>query len=80
LVPAHAALLRRYPRNNEIAIDEQGLELSDLTSAEVEAAHSLGDMAKNMPDGVDGHHMAIKVRTDEGPIFTATFTFQLTRH
>jgi hypothetical protein len=66
--------------NNEIAVDDQGLELLDLKAAEVEAAHSLGDMAKSMPDGVDGHHMAIEVRTDVGRVFTATFIFQLTRH
>lgn len=66
--------------NNEIAVDEQGLELPDLKAAEVEAARSLGDMARNMPDGVDGHHVAIEVRTNVGRIFTATLIFQLTRH
>jgi hypothetical protein len=80
LVPAVPRYYFDIRENNEIAVDEQGLELPDLKSAEVEAAHSLGDMAKNMPDGVDGHHMAIEVRTDVGPIFTATFIFQLTRH
>lgn len=68
-------------RENEIlAVDEQGMDLADLKAAEVEAAQSLADMARNMPGDADSHHMAIEVRADDGPIFTATFVFKLTRH
>jgi hypothetical protein len=62
-----------------IAVDEEGLELPDLTAAEVEAAQSLGDLAKDTPPGTESHHMAIEVRTDDVPIFKAAFIFELTR-
>jgi len=65
--------------NDEVAVDEQGLELPDLKAAEVEAARSLADMAANMPHGSEKHHMAIEVRTPDGPASTATFFFELTR-
>jgi hypothetical protein len=66
--------------NDAIAVDEDGLELPDLKAAEVEAARSLGDMAKSMPVGTERPHMAVEVRTDDGPAFHATFIFELTRH
>jgi len=66
--------------NGALATDEEGLVLVDLRAAEVEAARSLADMARDMPPGTAHHHMAIEVRADEGPLFNATFVFQLTRH
>ena len=62
-----------------IAADEEGLELPDLKAAEIEAAQSLAHMARDMPPGTERHHMAIEVRTDDGPIFKAAFIFELTR-
>jgi len=62
------------------AVDEEGLELPDLRAAQVEAAQSLADLAKEMPAGTERNHMAIEVRTDDGPIFLATFVFELTWH
>jgi hypothetical protein len=82
-VPASMAMPRFYfdIRDNEaLAPDEEGLELPDMRAAEVEAAHSLAHMAKDMPSGTEHHHMAVEVRTDDGPIFKATFVFKLTRH
>jgi hypothetical protein len=66
--------------NQALAIDEEGLDLPDLRAAEVEAAQSLAHMARDMPAGTQHHHMAIEVRSDEGPLFQATFLFQITRH
>jgi hypothetical protein len=67
-------------RDNEaIAVDEEGLELPDLRAAEIEAAQSLAHMAKDMAPGTERHHMAIEVRTDDGPVFQAAFIFELTR-
>jgi hypothetical protein len=66
--------------NRAVAVDEEGLELPNLKAAEVEAARSLADMAKSMPAGTERHHMAIEVRTADGPAFKATFVFELTRH
>ena len=66
--------------NDALAPDEHRLELADLRAAEVEAANSLADMARDMPPGTERHHMAIEVRTAQAPIFTVTYVFQLTRH
>ena len=66
--------------NGETAADEVGMELADLQAAEIEAAQSLADVAKNIPPGLDRHDIEIAVRTDEGPLFKAAFIYQLTRH
>jgi hypothetical protein len=66
--------------NGAAAVDEEGLELPDLRAAQVEAAQSLADLAKEKPAGTERNHMAIEVRTDDGRIFLATFVFELTWH
>ena len=43
--------------NGALATDEEGLVLVDLRAAEVEAARSLADMARDMPPGTA--HQAI---------------------
>jgi ABC-type dipeptide/oligopeptide/nickel transport system permease component len=49
----------------------------DQRSAEIEAAKSLTEIARDTaPFG--RHRMAIEVRTDEGPLFQASFIFELT--
>jgi hypothetical protein len=55
--------------------DEEGLELEDQTAAEVEAARSLANMARDRAPLEDPHHMAIEVRTRARPIFQAAFIF-----
>lgn len=66
--------------NGGIAADEVGLELADLQAAEIEAAQSLADLAKNMPSGADRRDIEIAVRTDNRPLFKAAFIYQLTLH
>ena len=56
--------------------DEEGTELEDQRAAEIEAAKSLGDMARDLSPLDDRHHMAIEVRTKTGPIFQAAFIFE----
>lgn len=58
--------------------DEVGIELADQTAAEIEAAKSLGDMAKDLSPLDERHHMAIEVRTNAGPVFQAAFIFEAT--
>jgi uncharacterized protein DUF6894 len=55
--------------------DDEGLELTDQTAAEVEAAKSLADLAKNLAPLDERHHMAVEVRTSAGPVFQAAFIF-----
>ena len=56
--------------------DEEGMDLEDQRAAEIEAAKSLGDMARDLSPLDDRHHMAIEVRTKTGPIFQAAFIFE----
>ena len=66
--------------NGETAADEIGMELSGLQAAEIEAANSLADLARNMAPDDQRHDVEIVVRTDQGPLFKAAFVYQLTRH
>lgn len=59
--------------------DEEGLELADQRTAEIEAAMSLAGLAKDLPPLDEPEHMAIEVRTQEGPVFQAAFIFEITR-
>ena len=76
-MPRYYFDIREY---DELATDEVGLELPDLQAAEIEAAQSLADMSRNLPPALDRHDVEIAVRTDDGPVFSAAFTYKLTRH
>ena len=66
--------------NDTLVVDEEGLELPDLRAAEIEAAASLGHMARDALPGAERHHMAIEVRTvQDGGVFKATFLFETAR-
>jgi hypothetical protein len=56
--------------------DEEGMELDDQRAAEIEAAKSLGDLARDLSPLDDRHHMGIEVRTTTGPVFQAAFIFE----
>ncbi|MBB4367298.1 hypothetical protein GGD63_000067 [Bradyrhizobium sp. cir1] len=67
--------------DDELALDEEGLELSGLRAAQVEAAKSLADMARDEACSsapVNGtRHMAIEVRDAGGPVMQVRFTFEV---
>lgn len=63
---------------DELIPDEEGMELRDLRAAEIEAAQSLLGMAKDIAYRHARHHMAIEVRTTDGPLFKAAFIFEIT--
>ncbi|OKO91732.1 hypothetical protein AC629_01945 [Bradyrhizobium sp. NAS80.1] len=59
-------------------IDEEGLELSDFRSVQVEAAKSLADMARDAtydPCSSSKRYMAIEVRDDAGPVMHVGLEF-----
>ncbi|MGX9429916.1 MULTISPECIES: DUF6894 family protein [Bradyrhizobium] len=65
---------------DELAVDEEGLVLSDVRAVQAEAAKSLADMAREAVHGspVAGkHHMAIEVRDGFGPVMQVKFTFEV---
>jgi hypothetical protein len=66
---------------DELAVDEEGLVLSDMRAVQIEAAKSLADMAR---DAVHSHstapgmhRMAIEVRDGFGPVMQVKFTFEV---
>lgn len=68
---------------DELAIDDEGLELSTIEAVQAEAARSLADMARDAvrkDRDCAGHHMAIEVRDDNGPVLQVRFTFEMNRH
>jgi small subunit ribosomal protein S21 len=60
--------------------DEEGIEFHDQTAAEIEAANSLANMARDLSPLDERHHMAIEVRTTAGPVFQAAFHFETAPH
>ena len=56
-----------------ISVDEEGLLFCTQQEAEIEAAMSLADMAKDFAD--IRQNIAVEVRTDLGSVFQAAFTF-----
>jgi hypothetical protein len=70
--------------NDELAADDEGLDLPNLQAVQIEAARSLADMAKHAvwekAETILGHRMAVEVRDDNGPVLQAKFTFELERH
>jgi hypothetical protein len=70
--------------NDELALDEEGLDLSSLQDVQLEAARSLVDMARHavwvQAETILGHRMSVEVRDDSGPVLQAKFTFEVERH
>ncbi|WP_347336313.1 DUF6894 family protein [Bradyrhizobium viridifuturi] len=58
--------------------DEEGLEFEDQRAAELEAARTLGELARDLASLDDRHDFAIEVRTEDGPVFKVVFVFETT--
>ena len=63
------------------ALDEEGLELSNMRAVQAEAAKSVGDMARDAiisaPATGGRQRMAIEVRDAGGPVMQVTFAFTI---
>lgn len=58
--------------------DDEGMDLSDTATAQIEAAENLVDMTKDLAmNGTDrsGRAVFIEVRDSEGPLFLLGFVF-----
>jgi hypothetical protein len=67
----------------DIAPDDEGLELPSIEQVQEEAARSLADLARDAVrknHDSAGHQMAIEVRDDDGPVLQVKFTFEIDRH
>lgn len=59
-------------------VDEEGMELPDIESAQMEAAEFLSDSVKVLTDRRSdplGYSMGIEVRDPEGSLFQLSFMF-----
>ena len=69
---------------DNLAVDEEGLELRDVAAAQEEATQSLAEMAGDAVrgpscDGNRNHRMAIEVRDETRPVLQVNFTFAINR-
>lgn len=68
---------------DDLAPDDEGLELSSMQAVQEEAARSLADLLRDavrrQRQGGD-HRMAIEVRDDNGPVLTVTVSFEAKPH
>ena len=56
--------------------DEEGLEFKTQSEAEIEAAHSLANLARDLTTVGGRTDVAVEVRTEGGPIFQAALIFE----
>ncbi len=66
---------------DDLAVDEEGLELSDIRKVQAEAAKSLADMARDAVSNasIAKRQMAIEVRDKNGPVMQVRFSFEVER-
>ncbi|MGY3696085.1 hypothetical protein ACVIGA_006165 [Bradyrhizobium sp. USDA 3240] len=65
---------------DELVPDEEGLELKSIQSAQLEAARSLADMARDElydAQPKNTRNMAIEVRDETGPVMDIRLTFKV---
>jgi hypothetical protein len=65
----------------ELALDEEGLELRNMRAVQEEAARALAGFAYDAMrlDGGQSQHMAIAVRDEHGPVMEVKFSFEIVR-
>lgn len=66
---------------DDLAMDEEGLELLELQAVQAEAAKSLADVARDAVHSFShakgGRRMAIEVRDASGPVMQVQFIFEV---
>lgn len=65
----------------ELALDEEGLELRTIRAVQEEAARALAGFAHDAArlDGAQSQQMAIEVRDEHGPVMEVKFSFEIAR-
>jgi hypothetical protein len=62
----------------DVVKDEEGMDLPNISSAQIEATEFLTDMVMDIATRQSnflGYPMSIEVRDSEGPLFVLSFTF-----
>jgi hypothetical protein len=67
--------------NDELAIDDLGIDFPDLQAAAIEAAQSLADTAEKLVSDAQRCSLAIEVRNgDMLPLFKVSIAYAFSRH
>lgn len=65
----------------EVAVDDEGVELPSVQAVQEQAALSLADMARDAirahPNDGARHLMAIEVRDENGPVLQVRLTYEV---
>ncbi|WP_165445855.1 DUF6894 family protein [Bradyrhizobium uaiense] len=64
---------------DDLAIDEEGLEMPNLAAVREEAARTLADMVRDSITGQNLDQIAVEVRDDNGPVLDGAFAWRLRR-
>ncbi|QOG23785.1 hypothetical protein FOM02_27540 [Bradyrhizobium sp. SEMIA] len=62
--------------DQELYPDEDGIEFSTQREAEMEAAHTLKGLARDLAGQEDRPDVAVEVRTEAGRLFQAVLVFE----
>ncbi|MGY8631358.1 hypothetical protein RAD15_02545 [Bradyrhizobium sp. 14AA] len=62
--------------DQELYPDEDGIEFSTQREAEIEAAHTLKGLARDLAGQEDRRDVAVDVRTEAGRLFQAALIFE----
>ncbi|UFW53926.1 hypothetical protein BaraCB756_30220 [Bradyrhizobium arachidis] len=65
--------------DQELYLDENGIEFSTQREAEMEAAHTLAGLARDLAGQEDRPDVAVEVRTEAGRLFQAALIFEANR-
>ena len=60
----------------ELYPDKDGITFSTQREAEMEAAHTLAGLARDLAGGEDRPNVAVEVRTEAGRLFQAALIFE----
>lgn len=77
--------MKRYyfdlKEGDALSRDEEGLELPDIETVQVQAVRALAGLARDRAQASSGlaHDLAIEVRDDNCPVMRARFTFDIER-
>jgi hypothetical protein len=62
---------------DQLAVDDEGLELPDVEAAKEEAARALADIARDEVSGRLINYVAIEVRDENRPILEASLRWKI---
>lgn len=69
-----------FREENDLILDEEGVELPSLERAKLEAGRAIAERARDMMTGNGTLVIAVEVRSDKGHQFTSSMVLETTAH